>query len=238
MYSIKRMLDKTLCALRDEPDRGLGHSKRHQEDGQAHRAADAGGGELGAARRVRPVLHGHRPGRLQEPQGRRQADRHRARTPSRASRPGQRSVHLRNPNYWRTGQPYFDKVTVIDIPDDSARVNALLGGQVDAIDAIPFPQIPSTQGKGFKMLNSAGRRLDADQDAGRPGAVQRRPRAAGDAADRRPAADGRGAFSGYGRVGKDLYSPFDAAYAPSLPQRVQDIDKAKSLLEGGGPGAT
>ena len=32
-------------------------------------------------------------------------------------------------------------VTVIDIPDDSARVNALIGGQVDAIDAIPFAQV-------------------------------------------------------------------------------------------------
>jgi peptide/nickel transport system substrate-binding protein len=39
--------------------------------------------------------------------------------------PGQQSVHVRNPNYWRSGQPYFDKVIVIDFPDDTARVNAL-----------------------------------------------------------------------------------------------------------------
>ncbi len=31
--------------------------------------------------------------------------------------PGQQSVHKRNPNYWRTGQPYFDQVTVIDFSD-------------------------------------------------------------------------------------------------------------------------
>src|SRR6266508_6002708 len=44
--------------------------------------------------------------------------------------PGQRSVHVRNPNYWRSGQPYFDQVVIIDFPEDSARVNALLGGQI------------------------------------------------------------------------------------------------------------
>src|SRR6478735_8899600 len=43
--------------------------------------------------------------------------------------PGQQSVHVRNPNYWRTGQPYFDQVTVIDSPSETAQVNALLSGQ-------------------------------------------------------------------------------------------------------------
>ena len=51
--------------------------------------------------------------------------------------PGQQSVHVRNPNYWRSGQPYFDQVVIIDFPDDAARVNALLGGQVDAITDVP-----------------------------------------------------------------------------------------------------
>src|SRR4051794_26182818 len=46
---------------------------------------------------------------------------------------GQQSVHERNPNYWRSGQPYFDTVTVIDFPDPSAQVNALLSSQIDAM---------------------------------------------------------------------------------------------------------
>ena len=28
--------------------------------------------------------------------------------------PGQQSVHAKNPNYWRSGQPYFDTVTITD----------------------------------------------------------------------------------------------------------------------------
>jgi peptide/nickel transport system substrate-binding protein len=148
--------------------------------------------------------------------------------------PGQRSVHLRNPNYWRTGQPYFDQVTVIDIADDSARVNALIGGQVDAIDAIPFAQVGSTQGKGFKILNSAGGgwvpiTMAVDQAPFTDPRVRQAFRLI---ADRPKLVEV--AYSGYGRIGNDIYSPLDAAYDKALPQRVQDIDKAKSLLAAAG----
>src|SRR3954451_16326563 len=42
--------------------------------------------------------------------------------------PGQESVSERNPNYWRSGEPYFDTVTITDFADATAQVNALLGG--------------------------------------------------------------------------------------------------------------
>jgi hypothetical protein len=38
------------------------------------------------------------------------------------------------------------------------------------------------------------------------------------------------ALNGFGILGNDLYSPFDPVFASDLPQRVQDIDQAKSLL--------
>jgi peptide/nickel transport system substrate-binding protein len=69
--------------------------------------------------------------------------------------PGQQSVHVRNPNYWRSGQPYFDQVVIIDFPDDTARVNALLGGQVDAITDVPPAQVAVVNGhSGTKVLES------------------------------------------------------------------------------------
>src|SRR5712691_11232252 len=69
--------------------------------------------------------------------------------------PGQQSVHVRNPNYWRSGQPYFDKVIIIDFADDTARVNALLGGQVDAITDVPPAQAAVVNGHGgTKVLES------------------------------------------------------------------------------------
>jgi peptide/nickel transport system substrate-binding protein len=39
------------------------------------------------------------------------------------------------------------------------------------------------------------------------------------------------ALSGHGHIGNDLYAPFDEAYDSALPQRHQDIEKAKSLLK-------
>ncbi len=149
--------------------------------------------------------------------------------------PGQQSTHVRNPNYWRSGQPYFDKVIIIDFPDDTARVNALLGGQVDAITDVPPAQVAVVNGHGgTKVLESPSAawtpicmRVDAAPFddvrvrqafrliANRPQMIQQ-------------------ALSGHGRIGSDLYAPFDEAFASDLPQRKQDIDKAKSLLKAAG----
>jgi peptide/nickel transport system substrate-binding protein len=42
------------------------------------------------------------------------------------------------------------------------------------------------------------------------------------------------ALDGHGVLGNDLYAPFDEAYHRGLPQRRQDIDRAKSLLKAAG----
>jgi len=42
------------------------------------------------------------------------------------------------------------------------------------------------------------------------------------------------ALNGFGVLGNDMYSPFDPSYAKDLPQRMQDIDQAKSLLRQAG----
>jgi peptide/nickel transport system substrate-binding protein len=123
---------------------------------------------------------------------------------------------------------------VIDIPDDSARVNALIGGQVDAITAMPFAQVASTQGKGFKILNSAGGgwvpiTMAVDQAPFTDPKVRQAFRLIAD----RPKLV-QVAYSGYGRVGNDIYSPLDAAYDTALPKRVQDLEQAKSLLKAAG----
>ena len=149
--------------------------------------------------------------------------------------PGQQSVHVRNPNYWRTGQPYFDKVMIIDFPDDTARVNALLGGQIDAMTDVPAgPGRGRQRPFGDEGAGVAECGVDADLHAGRRAAVQRRAGAAGDAADREPAADGGAGAVGSRQDRQRSLRPFDEAFAKSLPQRAQDIDKAKSLLKAAG----
>jgi peptide/nickel transport system substrate-binding protein len=149
--------------------------------------------------------------------------------------PGQQSIHVRNPNYWRHGQPYFDKVLIIDFTDDTARVNALLGGQVDAITDVPPAQVAVVNGhSGTKVLESpsaAWRPICMRVDAAPFDDVRVR-QAFRLIADRPQMV--QQALAGHGHVGNDLYAPFDEAFASDLPQRKQDIAKAKSLLKAAG----
>ncbi|MGH3265932.1 MAG: ABC transporter substrate-binding protein, partial [Trebonia sp.] len=69
--------------------------------------------------------------------------------------PGQQSVFKKFPNYWQSGKPYVDELTIIDFTDDTARVNALLGGQVGVIDNLPTGQIAQVKGNSaLKVLIS------------------------------------------------------------------------------------
>jgi peptide/nickel transport system substrate-binding protein len=149
--------------------------------------------------------------------------------------PGQQSVHVRNPNYWRSGQPYFDQVVIIDFPDDTARVNALLGGQVDAITDVPPAQVAVVNGhSGTKVLESpsaAWTPICMRVDAAPFDDV--RVRQAFRLIANRPQMVAQG-LAGHGKIGNDLYGIFDEAFASDLPQRKQDIDKAKSLLKAAG----
>jgi peptide/nickel transport system substrate-binding protein len=149
-------------------------------------------------------------------------------------KPGERSVFAKNADYWG-GAPKLDEVVIIDFADDTARVNALVGGQVEAITNLPASQIPQLKG------NSALNVLISETGAWQPFTMR---------VDSGPFRDVKvrqamrllvdreqmiaQALSGQGRVGNDLYAPFDPAYASDLPQRKQDIEQAKSLLQQAG----
>lgn len=150
--------------------------------------------------------------------------------------PGQESLFVRNENYWREGEPIVDQVRIIDFADDTARVNALLGGQVDAIDQVPFGQIQVIKGDGkLKVLESPGgqwlpftMRVDAE-----PFKDNRVRQAFRLIVDRQQMIDQ--ALDGHGRVANDLYSPFDPCYiGEDVEQREQDLEQAKSLLQQAG----
>ena len=149
--------------------------------------------------------------------------------------PGRQSVHDRNPNYWRSGQPYFDQVKVIDFADPSAQVNALFSGAIDAMTDIPFAQLSTAQSHGnVKILESPGGGwlplcMAVDMPPFDNVNVRKAMRLIVD----RPAMLAQ-VLSGHGRVANDLYAPFDADFAKGLPQRHQDIDQAKALLKAAG----
>jgi peptide/nickel transport system substrate-binding protein len=151
--------------------------------------------------------------------------------------PGERSVFKRYPDYWREGLPRVEEVVIIDFPEDTPRLNALLSGQVDAITNLPPGQIAQVKSNDqFKVLIS--------ETGGWQPFTMRVDKAPFDDVKVRQAmrliVDREQmiaqVLSGQGRVANDLYSPYDAAYNDDLPQRRQDIDEAKSLLRQAGQG--
>ncbi|WP_174270588.1 ABC transporter substrate-binding protein [Mobilicoccus pelagius] len=148
--------------------------------------------------------------------------------------PGQRSRFLRNEHYW--GQrPAFDELVILDFSDDAAKVNALLAGQVQTIDNLPTYLAGAIEKQGAHALVSETggwvpftMRVDATQFSDVRVRTAMRL-----VADRQQMIDQ--ALGGYGRVANDLYAPFDPAYlGDDLPQREQDIDRARSLLKAAG----
>lgn len=51
-------------------------------------------------------------------------------------KPGERSIAVRNDSYWKPNRPYLDEIELVGISDESARVNALLSGQLDLVVAV------------------------------------------------------------------------------------------------------
>jgi peptide/nickel transport system substrate-binding protein len=149
--------------------------------------------------------------------------------------PGERSVFKKNPDYWRDGLPRVDEVTIIDFPDDTPRVNALLSGQVDAITNLPPGQIAQVKSNDqFKVLISETGgwqpfTMRVDQAPFKDVKVRQAMRLL---VDREQMISQ--VLSGQGRVANDVYSPYDPAYNSDLPQRKQDLDQAKSLLRQAG----
>jgi peptide/nickel transport system substrate-binding protein len=148
---------------------------------------------------------------------------------------GQRSVFKKFPDYWRDGLPRVDEVTIIDFPEDTPRVNALLSGQVDAITNLPSGQIAQVKSNDqFKVLISETGgwqpfTMRVDQAPFKDAKVRQAMRLL---VDREQMISQ--VLSGQGRVANDLYSPYDPAYNNDLPQRHQDLDQAKSLLRQAG----
>jgi peptide/nickel transport system substrate-binding protein len=149
--------------------------------------------------------------------------------------PGRRSVFDRNPHYWQNGLPYVDSVVINDLTDNTARLNALLGGQVHVIDSLPATQAAAVKGRSDLrlVLSKSGQwapfmmRVDAA-----PFDDVRVRQALRLVVDRPQMI--RQAYAGYGAIGNDVPSPQDPDSTHRLPQRHQDIEKARSLLKQAG----
>ena len=106
-------------------------------------------------------------------------------------RRGERIVMTRNERYWGR-KPAWNEVVLKPIPNDSARVAALLAHDVDAINAVPPSAIPDLKGRsGIRVVETGSARptfLDFDTYSDRSPYVTDR---AGEPLDRNPLKDAR-----------------------------------------------
>jgi peptide/nickel transport system substrate-binding protein len=146
--------------------------------------------------------------------------------------PGEQSVSERYDGYWRDA--YFDTVTIIDFSNYTAQINALKGGQIDAMTDLPANQVNAVKSSGVvPLISQTGGWIPICMAIDMPPFNDPKVRQAMRLiVDRQQILEQLG--SGYGQVANDLYSPFDEGYNSDLPQREQDIEQAKSLLKSAG----
>ncbi|MFI9833327.1 ABC transporter substrate-binding protein [Streptomyces sp. NPDC051913] len=148
--------------------------------------------------------------------------------------PGRSAVFRRYDDYWE-GAPHLDEVEFVVANEESARVNALLGGQIEYAHELNPTTARAHEGRGqieiVRLRNSAMQAFCMKTD--RPPFDDARVRQAFFLiADRRELVDG--ALSGAGVVGNDLFGKGYEYYDDSLPQREQDLGKARALLKQAG----
>jgi peptide/nickel transport system substrate-binding protein len=146
----------------------------------------------------------------------------------------QRSVFTRNKNFWQSGMPYVDSLTIIDFPDTTSLQDALSTGAVHAATGFDGPQLSalSTVSGVTALPSHAGSITPFTMRVDQPPFDDVRVRQAMRLLVDRPQLIDS-ALDGYGVVASDVYSPYDPDFNGAL-RREQDIPQAKSLLKAAG----
>lgn len=148
--------------------------------------------------------------------------------------PGVQSTFVRYADYWESGLPYLDELVLTDVADETTQVSGLLSGQFNVVDLLSSSSMGSVRTGGARLLIAKGGgwtpftlRVDL-----RPFSDVRVRQALRYIVDRPEMINL--VFDGYGTLGNDLFSIWDPNYDHDLPQRVQDIPRAKHLLKAAG----
>jgi peptide/nickel transport system substrate-binding protein len=148
---------------------------------------------------------------------------------------GESSTFVRNPHYWLDSQPYADKLVLTTITDNTARLNALLGSQVNCIELLSFAQAKAMRASGQVQLlipqpvNIVPMTMAVDTPPFNDVNIRQAFRLIAGRAQLVEVAQ-----DGFGAVGNDLFGKGFPYYDVQLPQRVQDIGQAKFLLKKAG----
>ena len=150
--------------------------------------------------------------------------------------PGVRITLKRRDDYWKADRAWFDDVTLLAIGDPTARQNALITGEVDAINGPDLGTIHLLKRRpGIELVETTGTAhytLPMFCDTAPFNDVNVRL-ALKYAINRQEMVDK--VLRGYGKVANDSpIAPANRYYAADLPQHEYDPEKAKSYLKKAG----
>jgi peptide/nickel transport system substrate-binding protein len=150
--------------------------------------------------------------------------------------PGVVAAGRRNENYFHEPYPYFDSVEILSMADSTARINALVTGQVHAIDQVELKTASRIdQMDGVRIVSVAGGAsitmpMHANTAPFSDPDVRLAMKYAIDRVELRDTL-----FSGHATLGNDHpIAPFEQFFNPEIPQREFDPDRARFHLERAG----
>lgn len=150
--------------------------------------------------------------------------------------PGVRVTVQRRDDYWKPDRAWFDEVTILNIGDPTARQNALITGEVDAINGPDLSTVHMLERRpGIQLVETTGMAhytVPMFCDTAPFDDVNVRL-ALKHAIDRQGILDK--VLRGYGEIGNDSpIGPANRYYTKDLPQNDYDPDKAKFYLDKAG----
>ena len=152
--------------------------------------------------------------------------------------PGVRALYKRNPHYWgasATTGPFVDELEIQTITDQTARLNALLGGQVQEITFLDFVSAKArANDPSLKIVRTAQPSttpfyMQIDSSTFMDPRVREAMKLA---VDRETLV--KNVLLGFGSVGNDLFGKGQPSYNSDIPQRAYDPEKAVGLLRQAG----
>jgi peptide/nickel transport system substrate-binding protein len=143
--------------------------------------------------------------------------------------PGNRYVFVRNDDYWGSDGPFVDEIEFIGIQDPTARINALIAGDINVLESLDQKAVRLIENSGSSYVVNAP--SSASMSMGMQ--MDRSPTDNNDlrlamkyAVDRVGIRDN--VLKGLGSLGNDHpIAPVDPYYNSDISQRTYDPDKAR-----------
>ncbi|MGV8924440.1 MAG: ABC transporter substrate-binding protein [Ewingella sp.] len=150
--------------------------------------------------------------------------------------PGTRTVGIRNKNFWKPGLPHLDQVELLGVTDQAARVNALLSGELHMVATIGSRDVKRINGSNSCSVLESKSGMYSDLILRQDAAITGNPDFVLAMKYLQPREVLlKTAMQGFGTLANDHpVPPWHPFFNKDLPQRPNDLDKAKFYLKKSG----